>query len=340
MKREELQQKMIDSIINNNNGLYAISPRFGKTRCTLKALEQIPGDILISVPSEFIIQVWKEECQKWNFPNPLRLYFCCHASIHKQSHFDTLVIDEIHSCISEIRLEGIKQIKANRIIGLSGSLGNKAKEILKEKLELPVLLEHTVDNAVENNIISDYEIYIHQIPMSLQETNKYNSLSSRVAWAKNNGNSKQLFFASLGRARFLYNINSKNDYAKKLINNFDRCILFANLISVSNSICGVSYHGKSKENTLQLFQEEKINQLGLVKLASEGQTFINLDTVVIVGINSSEISMIQRALRALNLDKESKLANIHLIVSKNTVESDKWLPTALQSFNKDKIKYV
>lgn len=339
MTRQELQTKGTQVILDNNKCILALSPRSGKTKLTLDALTKIPGDILISVPSEFMIDVWKSECQKWAFKNPLRLYFTCHASLHKQSKFKTLVLDECHSCTSEIRIEGIKQIKANRIIGLSGSLGIKAREILKERLGLEVLLEHSVDNAVQNNIISDYEIYIHQIPLLPEEQKEYNKLTGIVNWAKDKGG-KTLMFASLKRSRFLFNLKSKNDYSKKLINNFDRCITFCQLISVANNICNISYHGKSKENTLQLFQEEKINQLGLVKLANEGQTFVNLDTVVVVGVNSSEVSMIQRILRCMNLDKESKIANIHIIVSKNTVESDKWLLTALQSFDKQKIKII
>lgn len=339
MKREELQALGVQTILNNKKCVLALSPRSGKTFLTLTALKKLKGTTLVSVPSEFMIEkVWFAEMLKWKFTGPID--FTCHASLHKQPQYDNLVLDECHSCISEIRIEGIKQIKAERIIGLSGSLSKKSREILKERLGLEVKLEHSVDKAVENNIISDYEIYIHQVPMSLEEINKYNNLTSRVNYFKTNGVGKQSFFANLARARFLYATKTKINYAKKLIDNFDRCICFTQLITVANDICKYSFSSKSKENTLQLFQEEKINQLGLVKLANEGQTFINLDTAVVVGVNSSEVSMIQRILRTMNLDKESKLANIHIIVSKDTVESDKWLLNALQSFNKEKIKII
>lgn len=339
MTRQELQTKGTQVILDNNKCILALSPRSGKTKLTLDALAKIKGDILISVPSEFMIEIWKSECQKWAFKNPLRLYFTCHASLHKQSKFKTLILDECHSVISEIRLEGIKQIKADRIIGLSGSFSNKAREILKERLGLEVKLEYSVDSAVANNVIKDYQIYVHQIPLSSEEYKEYTKLTSIVNWAKEKGG-KTLMFSSLKRGRFLYNLKSKNNYAKNFIKNLDRYILFSQLKVVANELCVNVYHSNISEQIVADFQSGVINSLGVVKLLNEGFTPVNLDTVVIVAVNSSEISAIQRILRALTKEEESKIANIHIIVSKNTVESDKWLLTALQSFDKQKIKYV
>lgn len=339
MTRQELQSLGAQAILDNKKCLLALSPRSGKTKLTLDALAKIPGNILISVPSEFMIDVWKAECQKWAFKNPLRLFFTCHASLHRQSEFKTLVLDECHSAISEIRIEGIKQIKADRIIGLSGSLSKKAREILKEKLNLEVKLEYSVDSAVSNNVIKDYQIYVHQVPLSSTEQKDYIKLTSIVNWAKEKGG-KTLMFSSLKRGRWLYNLKSKNNYAKNFIKNLDRYILFSQLKVVANELCSNVYHSNISEQIVADFQSGIINSLGVVKLLNEGFTPVNLDTVVIVAVNSSEISAIQRILRALTKEEESKIANIHIIVSKNTVESDKWLLNALQSFSRSKIFYI
>ena len=340
MTQIELQAKITQTIWDNEKCIIAASPRSGKTKATLNALSKISGDILISVPSEFMINIWKTECEKWSFIDPMRLYFCCHASLHKQPKFDTLVIDEIHSAISEIRLEGIKQIKAKKIIGLSGSMSQKAIKILEERLGLNIKMSYSVDQAVSNDVIKDYCIYIHEIPLLLEEQREYDKLSRSVAWAKEQGRGKQLMFISLKRSRFLHNLKSKNTYVKKLINNFDRYLCFTQLIGVANNICEYTYNSKSGNENLELFKEEKINSLGLTKLANEGISFNNLDTSVIVGINSSEISMIQRILRSMTKEEDNMLANIHVIVSKQTQESLVWLPNALQSFNSEKIKII
>lgn len=340
MTRQELQQLGTQVILDNKKCILALSPRSGKTKITLDALQELEGYTLISVPSEFMIDIWKQEMSKWKF-NPIDVEFCCHASLHKQDKhlFDNLIIDECHSVISEIRIEGIKQIKADRIIGLSGSFSNKAREILKERLGLEVKLEYSVDSAVANNVIKDYQIYVHQIPLSSEEYKEYSKLTSIVNWAKEKGG-RTLMFSSLKRGRWLYNLKSKNNYAKNFIKNLDRFILFSQLKVVANELCANVYHSNISEQIVADFQSGVINSLGVVKLLNEGFTPVNLDTVVIVAVNSSEISAIQRILRALTKEEESKIANIHIIVSKNTVESDKWMVNALQSFSPSKIKNI
>ncbi|MEK6884205.1 MAG: hypothetical protein AABY22_31535, partial [Nanoarchaeota archaeon] len=323
MNREELQLKIANTIVENKKCIIHASPRSGKSKSCLDALKQISGTVLISVPSEFMIEIWKEEAVKWYYPEEREYFFhkvdfCCHASLHKQKHYDVLILDECHSVISDIRIEGIKQIKANRIIGLSGSLSKKSREILKEQLELEVKLEYSVDSAVANNVIKDYQIYVHQVALLPEEQREYDKLTRVVAWAKEKGG-KTLMFASLKRGRFLYNLKSKNKYAEKLIKDFDRYLLFAQLKVVVNQLCSNVYYGGINEQVVADFQDGSINSLGIVKLLNEGFTAVNLDTAVIVAVNSSEISAIQRILRVLTKEEESKIANVHIIVSKNTV---------------------
>lgn len=337
MTQIELQTKATQAIWDNKKCILNLSPRSGKTKITIDALKKLEGNTLISVPSEFMIDIWKQEMIKWGFNDP-DIVFCCHASLNKQDvHlFDNLILDEVHSCISDIRLEGIKQINANRIIGLSGSMSQKAIDILKETLGLEIKMKYSVDMAVENNVIKDYIIYIHKVELLPDELKEYNRLTSSVNWCKENGRGKQLMFSSLKRARFLYNLKSKNEFAKKLINNFDRYIVFCQLTTVADNICSYSFHSKGLGNTLELFKEEKINNLAVVKLANEGETFPNLDTAVIIAVNSSEISMIQRVLRTMSKEESNNLANIHVIISKLTIE-ESWLEKALGSFDKSKI---
>lgn len=335
MTREELQLTGTQKIIEIPKVILALSPRSGKTRITLDALKQLTGSILISVPSEFMTDVWKQECKKWNFPEE-KLNFCCHASLHKQEQYDIIVIDEIHSAISEIRIAGIKKIKAERIIGLSGSLSLKAEEILQKQLDLQIGIKYTVDMAVSTNIVSDYRIYIHQIKMSEDEILSYNKLTQNVNWCKEFGTKKQLMFSSLKRARFLYNVKSKNEEIKRFIKELDRYLLFGHLISVVDSIVPYSHHSKSKINYVEQFKTGEINSLGVSKLLNEGITIPNLDTAIMVGMNSSEVSSIQRILRTMNNDTDDKLANIHIFISKDTKECE-WTNKALQSFNQNKI---
>jgi len=207
MTQEELQETGKQKILDNKKLILHLAPRSGKTKIALSAVNLIEGTKLISVPSEFIIDSWKAECKKWEI-DETQFNFCCHASLHKQGHYDIVIIDEIHSAISDIRIEGIKQIHPDRIIGLSGSMSRKAIEVLKDKLGLEIKMNYTVDQAVSHNVVADYRIYVHKIPLLTTELKEYTRLSASVEWCKFNGRGKQLMFASLKRARFLYNLKS------------------------------------------------------------------------------------------------------------------------------------
>lgn len=337
MTQKEIQSAITNTILTTDRCIISASPRSGKTKACLDALKKIKGSILVSCPTQVICDNWLKECEKWNFPSK-RLTIICHSSLHLQKRFDVLVIDEAHAVISELRIWGIKNINPKRIIALSGSFSTKAKEMFLNELKMTVSYEYSIQQAVDDGTIKDYEIIVHKVALSPLEAIEYRKLSNKVDWAKNVGG-KALMFTSLARQRWLHNLTSKNIYAKKLIDNLTRYILFAPVIATVNQLCSYTLHSKNMGNALQLFQEEKINNLGLVKLASEGITFKNLSVVVIVGINSSEVNSIQRILRALTKEA-NKTATIHVIISSETQESDVWSVNALKPFNQSKIKII
>lgn len=360
-KRTELQTKMTSVIIDNKKGLYAVSPRFGKTKATIDALKNfIDKNVLISVPYENLISTWKKEFEKWDKFNANNIEYICHSSLDKFSRKgenfkpDILIIDEIHTALSFSRLNAIRRFNPERLIGLSGSLGQKHINLLKTNLDLNILYEYTVDESVEDGIVKDYEIHIHRVPLDISRTyvKQYKRskvshtemdmnliLSTEVSKAMDEGNPTRTKFAALARARFLYNLRSKNEKAIQLLNGFPgRCIVFTQLSAVADSICNHSHHNKSRNNSLELFLEEKIQKLSVVNMTDMGITFPNLHKAILVSIQASEDKAIQRILRTMTLDENHPKAQIHIVISAGTQE-EKWLKNAIKSFDQNKIKY-
>ena len=95
------------------------------------------------------------------------------------------------------------------------------------------------------------------------------------------------------------------------------------------------FNSKSKnDSVLQDFISGKINQLCLIRKGSAGITYPNLKTILITAINSNGENLEQMLGRSLLNDTEN--AEIHIFVSDEEFQL-KWLKSALQGINKNKI---
>jgi hypothetical protein len=338
--RKEIQQQIQNKILEHKRCVILASPRLGKCRIILTSFKNIPGNILISVPEESIKQSWFDECDKIGF-NKERLTLICHSSLHKiEENFPIVCIDEGHASLTEKRLFAIKKnfLNSKYLVVMSGSFTQKHLEIIKFNLNLNLVYDYSFEKAIKDGIISNYEIEVYKVPLFEEERKIYNKLSNSVEWCREFGTRLQLKFSALKRSRFLYDVESKHIKIRELIKQQKRCLIFCSLTDAADKICLSSHHSKSFGNNLQLFIDEEINHLSCVNLGGTGITYPNLDTILFDGIQGSEVKAIQKCLRACNLEEdENKIAKIIIVISDLTVE-DKWLLTALQSFDKTKIK--
>ena len=147
-------------------------------------------------------------------------------------------------------------------------------------------------------------------------------------------------FASLERMRFINSCNSLIEKVNKWIieNKNERFILFS-----SDEKTGLRYNlpmfnSKSKDDSvLKDFQSGKINQLCLLKKASAGVTFPNLQNILITAINSNGENLEQMIGRSLLDDTDH--SHIHIFVSTEEFQN-KWLNKSLELIPKNKIKYL
>ena len=339
MTREEIQEEAKQQILKYKKCALQISPRVGKTRLILETFKNTSDNILISVPEEGIFNSWWEECDKIEF-NKERLTLICHASLSKidRNKYKIIIIDEAHQSLTIKRLEALKRFKsAEYLVLMSGSFTQQHIETIKYNLNLNLVYDYSFEQAVKDGIISNYSIEIYRISLFPKEKIKYNQLTNYVEYCKNFGNSEKLKHAALARGRFLYNLESKNIIAKQFVDRTDRILVFNNLIAAAEAVCENTHSSKNMQGNLEKFKTCEINKLAVVSLGGMGITFPALNNVLFNSIQASQVKVIQRALRACNLEGDSdKIADIKIIINKDTIE-EQWVEKALTQFNKEKI---
>jgi superfamily II DNA or RNA helicase len=335
-----------------------LCPRSGKTRTTIRIfckLQRLLGyipKILICYPDKNIQESWDSDFKAVGYNNP-NISYVTHVSLHKEvnNHYDMIVCDEIH-LLSEKQKRDFKGLMDNNkgkyILGLSGTLSFTTRNELKMALGLEVVAKYSLEEAIKDGIISDYQINVIKVPLDNKiivdikkkrtEKAKYNAISY-VIRAKG-----QSLFLSLARMRIVHNSISKLAVTKKLLNQLknERVLVFCANNKIAKQL-GVKVH-TSKFNDQVEFEKFISNQSGhnhlaVCKIGNTGISFKLLDHIVIQAFDSNSENLTQRICRSLILDDLGKVSNIYIISSDEEVEL-KWLEKSLEFFDKRKIRYL
>lgn len=358
--RDDIQSEALKVAISNNRCTLAIGMGVGKTYIGLKYIEYMQYikksglKVLIAAPKKSIIQNWKDEADKFNLSNLLNnVTFTTYLSLVKQDvDYDVVILDECHSLLSS-HLSYLNVINS-RILGLTGTPPRHASSEKGEMVRrfCPVKYEYITKDAVDDNILNDYEIIVHCMNLShtkdLQVNYKSGSfMTSEVAnymyWTTRleeamSKKSKQI--ASVMRMKAMMEYSSKEVYAYKLFKEQDdKCIIFCNTQAQADRMCKQSYHSNNpdSENNLINFKNNKINKLSCVLQLNEGVNIPKLKSGIILHAYGNERKSSQRIARMLRLNPDD-VATIHILCYKNTVD-EFWVKSALQDFDQSKIQY-
>ena len=357
MTKTEIQEKIINTIIENNcRGIVLSSVRSGKCRILLKTIERYFKDknpkVLVLYPNIDIKLSWEKECEIIDyFPD---IAYCTFASISKiiDNKWDCVIIDEAHLLGEENQLPLAGKLAENtkNIIFASGTYNKDTLSDIKFYTKLNLIVNYPTSEAIKDGIVSDFTVYIHRYNLDnskiiqFGKVKKWNSTEKKECNRLGNRilklSGQQKMFASLERMRFINSCNSLIEKVNKWIieNKNQRFILFS-----SDEKTGLKYNlpmfnSKSKDDSvLKDFQSGKINQLCLLKKASAGVTFPNLQNILITAINSNGENLEQMIGRSLLDDTDH--SHIHIFVSTEDFQI-KWLNKSLELINKNKIKYV
>jgi superfamily II DNA or RNA helicase len=360
MTKDEIQNEALKHTIPYNRSTAALGTGVGKTRFGLLYLKEKfkkSVRVLIVAPKLSVLEEWKEQAKKFKLEKFLeKANYTTYLSLVKQNpnDYDFVILDECHSLLLS-HTAFLNKYKGG-ILGLTGTppvrhYSEKAKMV--ERF-CPVVYKYLVDQAVEDNILNDYQIIVHELQLSnkkdlivafknragfmTSEAANYSYWSGRVQDAVK---PKDKQITSIMRMKAMMTYKSKELYTKKLAdhiaNKGEKLIIFANTQEQADKLCSHSYHSNNpdSEENLLLFKEGTIKQLSSVMQLNEGVNIPDLKQGIILHAYGNERKSAQRLGRLVRLSPDQK-STIHILCYKGTVD-EKWVTEALKGFDDSKI---
>ena len=367
--QEEAKQAVID---NGGTGMIAMATGSGKSRVAVELAKHYAApslfaykEIAVIVPTEKLRdENWKEEFYKWDAAVEWSAVTgLCYASGSKvvNRDFELAILDEGHN-ITELSSEFFINNNVKRTVLLTATPPeDKVKKQILSDLDINLVYELTLDQAVRLGFVAPYKITVITVPLDATTKNipggtKVKPFMTTEAacyayWNKRvqacfgdqtpQGKSK-MKFAILGRMQFIYKIPSKTQVIKflldKVIPEDARTIIFCGNIEQAEEVCPNYYHSKSGNVSYDAFKAEQINRLSCVKAVDEGHNLPNVDSGIIGQLNSGEKQLIQRIGRTIRF-RPGHEAHLYIVVSEST-QDEKWLENAVENLDQSKIEYV
>jgi len=356
MDRSKVQAEALEATRGKDRCGLALATGVGKTLVALNHLEEHYSpllNILVVAPKVSIFDAWKAEARKFDKERLLiNITFSTYLSINKQDpkDYDIVYLDECHSLLDSHR-EFLDEFNG-KILGLTGTPPKHSNSIKGKMVNeyCPIVYEFVTDSAVENNILNDYQIIVHEINLGtknnfLVETKTKSFRTSEeknyVYWCNRiDSSTGSLHMLRVMRMKAMMEYPTKEKYAKLLLNSINtKCILFANTQDQADRLCEYSYHSNNvdSEDNLRLFKEDKIDKLSCVLQLSEGVNIPNLKQGIIMHAYGNERKSAQRIGRLLRLNPNEK-AVVHILCYVNTVD-EKWVKSALDGLDQTKIEW-
>jgi superfamily II DNA or RNA helicase len=410
MKQEEIQNSILETLSLSPNGRLILSPRFGKTRLILKILKRLNKNVSILWVTPFNVlkpQIIKE-FKDFDFGNlVIDLQISTWSSLDKTyGNYDFIILDE-EQYITEKNSKNLldNTLSSTCILSMTGTATKKKEKIdIYKKLNLNILADFSISQAVDQGVLSDYEIrvlniqydrqnfFMNKLQQSLNPIGAYEVLDNKIVFtgkkegclalanlseSKNGTMLHKVFNKDSMCCGYLmedlktgkvtiqgidyylknYNYYSSNvnvlslfnqikDYhqkiraAKSVLSIIDgKALVFSASIKQAEKLCENTYHSKSTDNKLEDFINDKIDRLSLVNLGSVGSNFLNLKHLLLVQCDSDRNGKSTQKITRILLKEKDKKPIIWLFCLKGT-QDEKWVENTLQSFDKNKIKYI
>lgn len=354
MDRQDIQFEALGATDGKQRCSVVLGTGVGKTLVGLNYIERNSTPlmkILVVAPKKAIFQSWIDDAKKFGMQHLLgRIVFTTYLSLNKKDpkDYDIVCLDECHSLLDSHR--GFLQLYKGKVLGLTGT-PPRFKDSEKGKLVqefCPVVYTFKADDAIENGILNDYQIIVHELYLSEEKTFKVemknrsfmtSELQNYNYWGtRMDTGAGPIHILRVMRMKAMMEYPSKEKYAKLLFEDIDsKCILFANTQDQADKLCPHSYHSNNpkSEDNLEMFKLGKVKKLSTVLQLNEGINIPDLKQGIIMHAYGNERKASQRIGRLLRLNPDDK-AIVHILCYKDTVD-EKWVKDALEGFDQSKI---
>ena len=358
--RTKIQLQTTTILVTNNfsKTIVVVAPRVGKSKAVIDALRVSGIDtskVLITAPYISILNSWKQEFEKWNFDFKGKLTTNVSIKNRSTEEYTHVIVDEIQE-LSPANIQELKKFR--NVCGITGTLSNSNRQTLRQELGLQVRYEYTLANAIDDNIVADYDIEViwceldNTIPIiPIKVGNVTKNMTELQAYSYYTGQFNKFKMLEYGtpyfrkikniwanrRANFLYNLPTKQRIAENIVANTDeRLLIFTQSQKMADVLCEHSYHSTSKKlDNLTKFCNGNIDKLSVCAMTNMGITIKDLNHALVVQLQSDSDTAVQRICRMLN--DTTKVGIIKILCCKQT-QDELWLKSALSTFNQLKIK--
>jgi len=362
-KRTQVQKEASQCILDKKDLIVFCSLRLGKTRISLMAIEE-DDKVLICYPNIAIKDSFEQELTKFT-PKSTNITYTTKDSLKKfkNQYFDYIIIDE-PQLLSLAQINHLKTITYKKRVGLSGTLNPKTIKRLDEKLGLKIGFSYTIEEAISDGIVKDYQVNIvfedlndivkagtykkFKTIRAGTEKEIYDSYTTTMNYFsqkyEETGDTKY----NLGyrkymglRTNFLYNSFTLLILAKKLIDKYkdEKCLIYTMRTDIADNLSKESFHSKNKSSVLDKFKESNEGHLSTVNCISTGVTIANLNKVIFHSTESNEEKLYQKLGRSLLHRYKGEKAEIFICCLKDT-QMETWIKRATKSLDQNKINYI
>ena len=348
--RDSLQKKAVS--LYHDKCIYYLSPRFGKIKTTFLLCEKNGwNNIRVIAPRKDIFVGWESDAIKFNFKGNIGFYTSSIINKMPFENIDLIIVDEIH----EFSIEQLKSLKkligTNKSIALTGTMTNKTLSDIQTILGMKVCFKYTIEEAVEDGVLADYRLYIHEVELddvfkyiitkkgSITEKKRFQQLT----WLKDKlaKEGKNTFFLDLKIINLLQNSLAKRNKTISLLKEYDeeRILVFCGTTETADKLGIPVYHSKSGEKELfDAFCNGEGKHLATIKMMQAGITIKPINKGICNYLSGSPEDSAQKLCRFLGMeyDNPNKQSEIHIISSNTTFEKER-LKSALMWFDESKI---
>lgn len=361
-KKDQIQKEAIESWLSADKiGTCEIATGIGKTFLALHALYTMPKDktvthLFLSESSlrehDVLQQIVKyNELFDKDVLNDYNLKFYCYQTTYKweDQKFGLVIADEIHDSLTPAYSKFYFNNEYEAIIGLSATIQQKTEyedgltkgDLLNQVA--PICFEYGLKKAQEEDTARQLQIYV--VMHYLDENNKtiqagnkkkrfmqtekaaydYWDKQVKKSWYIQDEKLKELKIriSSKKRSDILYNLPSKLDAAKKLLQGINgKTIIFGNsinaLLQITPNVVSSRNTKKKNERILEAFESDKITNIGSFKKLKQGANLSDLSNCIMISYYSSQLDVIQRLGR---LRKNGEIGNVFIFLTVATQEA-------------------
>ena len=319
MTREEHYQRILALSKEHAHLMLRLPTSFGKTKIALDIMKEQPigmsFNVLIVVPRLVLIDNWKAELEKWEFPALANVVFTTYVSFYKHAEtpWDYIILDECHH-FTENCYDASLNFTFKHVIAMSATITKEPRWRLKDAFVGIKEYSVTARDAIDDKILPDPKILL--IPMMLdnrvinQVIIKQKSKHGQpvVFMYKDRFAAKQQVFQKnnwlrKAKERLDWLAEQKGEFVKRLLTYVEpfRTLTFCTSVAQTEELGKFCINSKNKkaEEYLELFNEEEIHHITACNMLNEGVNLKNCQVGIYANIGSSEIVEAQRLGRLL-----------------------------------------